>query len=188
MNKYGVTWQHLLSAAEIQTVHELAAEQTNTNQRRQATIEKLDGPDPNVRRSNITWMGNSERTAWLYKKVTDAILEINHDIYGFDLVGTEPFQYTEYTAEDQGFYNWHTDIVETKNQYIRKLSASIVLSDCSDYAGGRFLTRIDGNAREIEQQQGRIIVFPSWVPHCVTPVLRGTRKSLVLWCYGKEFI
>ena len=32
--------------------------------------------------------------------------------------------------------------------------------------------------------QGSIIVFPSFIAHQVTPITKGTRYSLVLWCVG----
>ena len=35
--------------------------------------------------------------------------------------------------------------------------------------------------------QGSMIVFPSYTYHCVTPVTKGTRYSLVLWANGEPF-
>ena len=70
---------------------------------------------------------------------------------------------------------------------IRKLSASILLSDTTEYKGGAFLFAPEGNPFEVEQSKGRMIVFPSWTPHSVTPVLKGTRVSLVLWFWGNKF-
>ena len=35
--------------------------------------------------------------------------------------------------------------------------------------------------------QGSIVVFPSFVYHCVTPVTKGTRYSLVNWMCGAPF-
>ena len=186
-NNYGVSWQDCFSIEEIKLIHDLAAQQPNTKFKHQGEIVDKDRDLQSVRRSTITWIGNSDSSYWLYKKISDLVLEHNKRRYGFDLVGAQPLQYTQYHEQDQGFYNWHTDIIGVKDQYIRKLSASLILSDCADYAGGRFLTRIDGNAQEIEQKLGRLIIFPSWIPHCVTPVLRGTRNSLVMWFYGNRF-
>ena len=33
--------------------------------------------------------------------------------------------------------------------------------------------------------QGSIVVFPSYKYHCVTPVNKGTRYSLVVWFNGR---
>ena len=35
--------------------------------------------------------------------------------------------------------------------------------------------------------QGSIIIFPSFTYHCVTPITKGTRYSLVLWTLGDAF-
>ena len=39
----------------------------------------------------------------------------------------------------------------------------------------------------IEQKTGNIIFFPSYLPHEVTPVTKGTRYSLVMWFLGNPW-
>ena len=78
---------------------------------------------------------------------------------------------------------------------IRKLSMTINLNEPGDYDGGNLKfdfgsNREDGHQiHEVEEirPQGSIIVFPSYQYHCVTPVTRGTRYSLVLWCLGEPW-
>ena len=78
---------------------------------------------------------------------------------------------------------------------IRKLSMTINLNEPGDYDGGNLKfdfgsNREDGHQiHEVEEirPQGSIIVFPSYQYHCVTPVTRGTRYSLVLWTLGQPF-
>ena len=77
---------------------------------------------------------------------------------------------------------------------VRKISLTINLNEPGDYDGGNlkfdFGSHVDGNqyheCTEI-RPQGSIIVFPGFVTHCVTPVTRGTRYSLVLWSLGKPW-
>jgi PKHD-type hydroxylase len=40
---------------------------------------------------------------------------------------------------------------------------------------------------EIEQKKGRLIIFPSYLLHKVTPIKSGTRRSLVTWVNGPHF-
>ena len=42
---------------------------------------------------------------------------------------------------------------------------------------------------EVEEikDQGSMIIFPSFLDHCVTPITKGTRYSLVLWSVGDPF-
>jgi|688.fasta_scaffold36742_8 PKHD-type hydroxylase len=77
---------------------------------------------------------------------------------------------------------------------LRKISVTINLTNPLSYEGGNlkfdFGNHFEGD-RFYEcvesRQQGSIIVFPSYSYHCVTPVTKGTRYSLVLWCSGKPF-
>lgn len=78
---------------------------------------------------------------------------------------------------------------------VRKLSVTINLNEPGEYEGGNL--KFDfGHHREDGEQfheceeirpQGSVIVFPSFLPHCVTPVTKGTRYSLVLWNLGRPF-
>ena len=77
---------------------------------------------------------------------------------------------------------------------IRKLSVTVNLTSADDYEGGNLKFDL-GNHRsdeqfheaEVAREQGTDIVFPSYMTHCVTPVTKGTRYSLVLWCSGRPF-
>lgn len=77
---------------------------------------------------------------------------------------------------------------------VRKLSMTLNLNAPGDYEGGNL--KFDfGHHSEGEQffeceeirPQGSMIVFPSFLDHCVTPVTTGTRYSLVLWSLGEPF-
>jgi hypothetical protein len=77
---------------------------------------------------------------------------------------------------------------------VRKISLTINLNEPGDYDGGNlkfdFGPHVDGEQYHecVEiRPQGSIVVFPGFVNHCVTPVTRGTRYSLVLWSLGKPW-
>ena len=76
---------------------------------------------------------------------------------------------------------------------IRKLSMTVNLTDPKNYAGGNLKFDYGHHhhkrfhvCKEI-RPRGSIIVFPSYTYHCVTPVTRGTRYSLVLWSLGSPW-
>lgn len=167
--------------------------------------------DPNTRISDIRW---GEHT--LLDKVSPGLSEqINSvimDIAGFSMWNfysgyVEQLQHTTYRADPNGagHYSWHEDagLEGLSMPTMRKLSATIQLSDPEDYEGGLFqwLTNAKishslgrtgkANAYDLAEtlpysmmQKGSIIVFPSTVMHQVTPVLSGERKSLVIWLSG----
>jgi len=77
---------------------------------------------------------------------------------------------------------------------VRKLSVTVNLSEENDYEGGNLMFDFSEHNEisryeicEKVRPQGSIIVFPSFVSHCVTPVTKGTRYSLVIWNLGEPF-
>jgi len=77
---------------------------------------------------------------------------------------------------------------------VRKLSLTINLNKPGEYEGGNlkfdFGPHSEGERfHECEEirPQGSIIFFPSFIPHTVTPITKGTRYSLVLWVDGPPF-
>lgn len=77
---------------------------------------------------------------------------------------------------------------------VRKLSVTVTLNDPLEYDGGNLKFDLSQHAENQQfhtlddaRAQGTIIVFPSFLPHCVTPVTRGKRKSLVIWNLGYPF-
>ena len=76
---------------------------------------------------------------------------------------------------------------------VRKLSVTINLTKPEDYEGGNLKfdygphVKRDNQFHECTEirPRGSVIVFPSYVYHQVTPVTKGTRYSLVMWCLGR---
>jgi len=75
---------------------------------------------------------------------------------------------------------------------VRKLSMTINLTDPNTYEGGNLMFDLGDNggskitATEA-REQGSIIIFPSFLYHCVSPVTKGVRYSLVNWTLGRPF-
>ena len=77
---------------------------------------------------------------------------------------------------------------------VRKISMTVNLNDSSDYEGGNLKfdlgPHFEGERYKVfddTRMQGSVIIFPSFMYHCVTPVTSGTRFSLVLWVLGKPW-
>ena len=70
---------------------------------------------------------------------------------------------------------------------IRQLSISIQLTDENNYEGGNLELLQSDKADKMEKTQGKLIMFPSFVQHRVTPVTKGERNSLVIWVTGNNF-
>ena len=70
----------------------------------------------------------------------------------------------------------------------RKISFSSFLNDPSEFEGGDLTLMPDSIGYPIQLKKYEICFFPSWMPHKVVPVTKGTRISLVGWVHGPDFV
>jgi PKHD-type hydroxylase len=134
------------------------------------------------RRSEISWIPESQETQWLYDKIANYAIEANKEMWNFDIWGyQDSLQFTNYYG-DGGHYDWHADL--GPNMSNRKLSVVLQLSDPKDYVGGQLEMNLGASIISVPQQYGLLCFFPSFVLHRVTPLTSGTRTSLVTWLCG----
>jgi PKHD-type hydroxylase len=164
--------------------------QTIVNYCDAASVEKgttFSGIDETIRKSGVKFHHRNDHTAWIFDRLNFYIEALNEKYYQFDLNGYDSFQYTTY--DKSGKYGWHMDTMMDKgnNQLTRKLSLTLLLND--DFTGGDFMINLgnEKKASAIEMKKGRMILFPSFMIHQVTPIKKGTRKSLVVWTVGPKF-
>ena len=138
-----------------------------------------------VRKSKITWLYASDDLDWVFRKITDIVLNLNERFFQFDLHGlNEGLQFTNYEAPSNK-YGKHID--RSVNSLIRKLSLSIQLTDPKNYEGGELILYEEEKGTEMKKEQGTLVLFPSYMLHEVKPVTKGERNSLVAWVTGKQF-
>ena len=140
---------------------------------------------PNIRDSKNSWIMPCDDSHWIFRRVTDVIMDLNSKFFKFDLFGfIEGFQFTRYDAPG-GKYDQHID--RGLNTWTRKLSFTLQLSDPKDYVGGDLELYYGQEPTVPTKEQGFVVVFPSYALHRVTPVTKGTRYSLVAWITGPSF-
>ena len=153
------------------------------------------------RDSDVVWMSDQ----WIYKEIHPYIHKANREAgWNFQWDWSESCQFTKYNKGQ--YYDWHCDgwdqpyIRENPNAKdhgkVRKLSATISLSDPKEYKGGEL--EFDFRNKDPDKKpnirkcteilpKGSLVVFPSFVWHRVCPVKKGTRYSLVIWNLGWPF-
>jgi len=143
--------------------------------------------DTDIRDSKIKFIeSNIESNKWIFERFTGLINNANERFFKFDLSRLESLQYTVYN-EGQ-FYRDHMDLgYKNPNNAVRKLSFTMQLSDPADYNGGELLIKHGSEPDIARKNRGAITFFPSYVMHEVTPVTRGTRKSIVGWVTGPHW-
>jgi|TARA_R110002020_G_scaffold4968_3_gene21243 PKHD-type hydroxylase len=151
--------------------------------------------DSKIRKSQICFLDDR----WILDEIIPYVRIGNQNAgWNFDFDWCESIQFTNY--EPGEFYGWHSDdMTSPYNEKhhpnyrgkIRKLSATVNLTDPSEYMGGDFELDLRNNPQgrniiNIDQvkPKGSIVIFPSFVTHQVTPVRKGKRTSLVLWNLG----
>tara|TARA_R110002012_G_scaffold321704_1_gene550837 strand:- start:693 stop:1274 length:582 start_codon:yes stop_codon:yes gene_type:complete len=139
----------------------------------------------NTRSSQISWLHSTDNLEWVFRKITDIVLNLNDRFFQFNIFGlNEGLQFTNYKAPSDK-YGKHID--RALDFTIRKLSLSIQLTDPKEYKGGELYLYEDEKGTEMKKEQGTLILFPSFILHEVKPVTKGERNSLVSWVTGKQF-
>lgn len=144
------------------------------------------GVEEETRRSELSWLNKDPECAWVFERLAHAVASLNAEYFGFDLTGFgEALQLTNYHEARQGMYTWHQDFGAAGVS--RKLSIVLQLSDPSEYEGGELQILTRKEPTSIQKKRGLITVFPAWTLHQVTPVVKGTRQTLVAWVSGPSF-
>ena len=141
--------------------------------------------DTKTRTSHISWIP-FKKMGDMYKDIERIMKTTNGNHFGFDgMQITEMAQYTEYP--EGGFYDWHVDndVNFAHEPPVRKISMTCLLSPESEFEGGDLELMKEGST--VKLKQGHAVFFASFIRHRVTPVIRGNRKSLVMWFGGTPF-
>ena len=125
-----------------------------------------------------------DSTKWLYERLYNAVIALNKQYFNFEIDQLENLQYCIY--REGHHFKKHIDTISIPNLGQRKLTFILQLSDETEYEGGELRLHVSDNPIVISKKKGTIAIFPSFIPHDVTPVTKGERKVLVSWVLGKN--
>jgi PKHD-type hydroxylase len=122
----------------------------------------------------------------IQEKIINRVIAANEKWWRFSIEKLTYMELLRY-GDDGAGYRAHLDWGPGSSQ-LRKVSASILLSDPDDYDGGD-LQILGGHRTELfaPRSQGSIAIFPSFMLHQVTPVTRGERWAATAWFEGPPF-
>ena len=158
--------------------------------------DKKSRDDPSIRKTSVHFIKDGDNKinelAWHFLR------EANKIQFNYDLKYFQAIQFAEY--KNGGFYGWHQDDSGVNNSNeTRKLSLTLVLSDPDTFEGGELqffngdrppedMGEITGEQVTNDiKAQGTVVIFDARDWHRVTPVVFGTRYSIVCWCVGANF-
>lgn len=149
--------------------------------------DKDQGLNKTTRSTKIMWLDDINEYSDVFQKISSHIHHLNNNIFRYSISVMEFPQYAIYDSEAEGHYDWHYDtMLRNPGNMLRKLSYSIGLND--DYEGGELEFFSPSGDIKYKTSKGQMIIFPSFIPHKVHPVTKGTRKSLVGWAHGPNFV
>ena len=144
--------------------------------------------DNQYRKSIISWIPFFKAET-IYSDIKQWLEVTNNNYFGFDSVQlSEEGQYAEYSKG--GFYTWHMDSITEMSAMppVRKISMTLLLNDPKNYEGGELELfsgeKLDSEKNKFKLKQGHAVFFASFLLHRVMPVIKGNRKSLVMWFGG----
>ena len=112
--------------------------------------------------------------------------QANDEIYDFRLLGIIDQDFPQiYRYEEGDYYDYHIDISPMATT--RKISFIINLSDPDTYEGGEIeFLNTDTSGSGLDEQ-GSILIFPSFLPYKISEVTNG-RKDIIMGCiHGAVF-
>ena len=119
-------WEKAFTEEECKTIIKIAKDK--------GLIKGITQDKSNARQSEICWLYSSNDMDWLFRRVTEIVINLNERFFEFDIFGlNEGFQFTNYKSPS-GKYGKHTD--RALDSVIRKLSLSIQLTNPKEYDGG----------------------------------------------------
>jgi predicted 2-oxoglutarate/Fe(II)-dependent dioxygenase YbiX len=130
------------------------------------------------RNSIINWVYPGNHLDPLMYRVINAVRQHTMNEFDFPVGHGEIIQFSEY-----GFLHHYREHIDSqlKKPY-RFISATVQLTDPKQYIGGKLqIKRGPHDWESTPVEQGTLTVFPSMLPHRVTPILWGKRHSLALW-------
>lgn len=124
-----------------------------------------------------------EETSFIYTEIyKEAVKLFNFDLWPNLEDMREDIKIIKYNKGD--YFDWHYDIFHELTK-TRKINFTIQLSDEDEYEGGDlefFKLNIHKN-----KKRGTIILYPSYLPHRITPITKGIRYAIVGHLNGPQF-
>jgi len=150
--------------------------------------------DESVRKTKGCYLADEETVSIpdslvpVYEELSSIIKDVNSKSWKYNIGGWEPMQYFKYGVGDH--FTWHIDTQPTPQTITqRKISFSLGISHSHEYEGGDLELLMGGiNANKIKLRKNEMIIFNSFLLHRVTPITKGTRKTLVGFVHGPNFV
>ena len=180
-------WSGELSAETCDRWLEICRRRTPIPAKTFRTGDSDDEDNLGTRKTQIRWIYDDADSKEIFTTLQYYLTEANK-VMPTDIDHLPPIQFTEYADVGHHYSNHHDVDWNRQDGKHRKLSITVQLSDPSEYAGGIFqFAHTENPAPEAVGARGSILVFYPYLEHLVTPILNGSRSSLVAWVEGPRW-
>ena len=112
--------------------------------------------------------------------------QANDEIYDFKLLGIIDQDFPQvYQYKQDDFYKLHIDVNPMAST--RKITFIINLSDQTEYEGGEIEFLNSDTSNNNINEQGSILIFPSFLPYEINPVTSGVKNIIIGHIHGSVF-
>jgi|SRR5210317_98571 len=184
--EYWGWYENVFTDEQIEEIKKLSKNKNRANLKKG---EVENGVDTSIRNSEISFIYSSiTENQFIHQRITDVVNNANSSLWNLDLSHLEILQYTKYNSKYKGHYGWHVDnLFQNHRNSMRKLSFSVLLSDPDKFEGGDLELSYGDGPTKMPRQKNKMILFPSYTLHRITPVTKGIRESLVGWVQGPRW-
>ncbi|HCY81926.1 MAG TPA: hypothetical protein DHV22_10175 [Xanthomarina gelatinilytica] len=171
-------WKKEISPKEIKTLNQKIEKNK---------CEGLDVPAENVTKTSYVKIVEAKALQESMNRFIEQAYLSNFENFGYNLYPPifRCWNFNKYDSKNKGEYDWHVDS-SNSNVYDTKLTLILNISD-QKYEGGDFQIYGTGTTPEFKKA-GDMILFHSYLPHKVTPVIKGVRKTLTVFLNGPKLI
>lgn len=185
MNPSYFTWPPQFTKKEIQKINKFFSENYSDIENEESAAHSRDGVK--LKHDSVTKLIRWKTIKPYLKEVYGyANYILTHD-FGFL---TYPYpddkfvNHTTYTSKSKDCYRWHLDQSGAKDKYDIKGTLLINVSE-ETYTGGKLKVFHQGNVTIEEfSKPGSMVLFHGFINHEVTPITKGTRKTIAMFIGG----
>ncbi|MGD1808205.1 2OG-Fe(II) oxygenase [Dapis sp. BLCC M126] len=147
--------------------------------------------NPSYRQVSAWKISQNQETNWVWQRLINNVIYANNSWWNYDIVGIlESIQLICYDSTNSSHKIQDNCDLHIDNEYpfsFRKISFSVELSEPNSYEGAELSLYVQENPKILPRSRGTMIMYPSFILHEVTPIIKGKRWALIGWVTGPQF-
>jgi len=176
-------WDSLIPKKKIKLINSKILKLNLVEESKERTATDLNNKSKKNNKCYILKFGEIKHLIQDYLDLAKNANNVNFGFDIFDVTNLTFINYNIYDSENKSNYDWHMDC-SRDDKIDTKLTFLINLSE-ENFEGGDFLLReTDDIIVEQFKKPGSMLIFKSSVLHAVTPVTKGTRRTLTIFLDG----